>query len=35
MDMMTAAHISAGVAVGVIVVIFGAGVGLYVWSRRQ
>jgi len=27
--MMTAAHASAGVAIGVILLIFGAGIGLY------
>ena len=33
--MMAAAHASAGVAIGVIVAIFGAGIGLYLWSSRR
>ncbi len=33
--MMAAAHASAGVAIGVIILIFLAGVGLYFWSSRR
>ncbi len=33
--MMAAAHASAGIAIGVIVAIFAAGVGLYLWSSRR
>ena len=35
MDMMQAAHASAGAAIGVIVLIFGAGIVLYLWSSRR
>lgn len=35
MDMMTAAHHSADIAIGVMAIIFLSGLALYLWSGRR